>query len=57
MSWREAWSRAQALRHESTETDAVLMHTAMVLSVPIIWLYGFAGVAYGQLPMLTPAGW
>ena len=56
MSWREAWSRAQALRHESAETDAVLMHTAMALSVPIIWLYGFAGVAYGQLPMLTPAG-
>lgn len=56
MSWREAWSRAQALRHESDETNTVLMRAGLVISVPIIWLYGCVGVAYGQLPMLTPAG-
>jgi hypothetical protein len=56
VSLRGAWSRAQALRHESADTDALLMRAALVGCVPILLAYGGAGVVYGNLPMLTPFG-
>ncbi|MDQ0037608.1 hypothetical protein J2W30_005385 [Variovorax boronicumulans] len=56
MSLRGAWSRVEALRHESVESDSLLMRAALIGCVPILLAYGCAGIVYGNLPMMTPAG-
>ena len=56
MSLRGAWSRVEALRHESVHSDSLLMRAALIGCVPILLAYGCAGIVYGNLPMMTPAG-
>jgi len=56
VSLRGAWSRVEALRHESVRSDLLLMRVALIGCVPILLAYGCAGIVYGNLPMMTPAG-
>lgn len=56
MSLRGAWSRVEALRHESVRSDELLLRAALIGCVPILLVYGCAGLVYGNLPMFTPFG-
>lgn len=56
MSLRGAWSRVEALRHESVRSDELLLRAALIGCVPILLAYGCAGLVYGNLPMFTPFG-
>jgi len=53
---RGAWSRVEALRHESVRSDELLLRAAQIGCVPILLAYGCAGLVYGNLPMFTPFG-
>jgi len=53
---RRAWLCVEALRHESVRSDELLLGAAMAGCVPILLVYGCAGVVYGNLPMFTPVG-
>ena len=56
MNLRGAWSRVEGLRRESVQSDWLLLRVALIGCVPILLAYGSAGIVYGNLPLMTPAG-